>query len=136
MVRERELKNGYPTNLYLERELVDACLQRGFNISLICRRALAQALSMPLEEYKRIVKKDKWELAAETLKTAIPSRRYAEILSEIIQKTNFSRKKVVEWLSLQKGQDIINIENGMISYNSPHEIEVKNKDGKAEKQVE
>lgn len=128
MPKDLELKNGCIMTIYMERELKDLCLQRGFNISLICRRALAQALSMPLEEYKRIVKKDKWELAAETLKTAIPSRRYAEILSEIIQKTNFSRKKVVEWLSLQKGQDIINIENGMISYNSPHETDVKNKE--------
>lgn len=109
------------TTIYLEREIVDACLQHGFNISLICRRALTQALSMPLEEYKKIVKKDKWELAAESLKTAIPSRRYAEILSEIMQKTNFSRKKITEWLAIQKGQDIIIIENGMIRYNVPEE---------------
>lgn len=121
MPRERELKFGYHTTIYLERELVDTCLQRNFNISLICRRALTQALSMPLEEYKKIVKKDKWELAAETLKTAVPSRRYAEILSEIIQKTNFSRKKITEWLAIQKGQDIIMIENGMIRYNVPEE---------------
>ena len=120
MPRETELKNGCLLTIYMERELKDLCQSKKMNISLICRRALADALKLPEEKKKellKMVKKDKYELIDDIIKTAIyPGKRYAELLLESIKKTSMPRKKIVEYFQTLNGNGVINIKEGIIVY--------------------
>lgn len=118
MSRHSFLKTAVHVNIIMEKEIRDYFEKHNINLSEFVRYHTYVVVNgeIPMEEFKKVEKKNRYDIADEIIKTAVPSAKYAEIKTEIIKKTGFPQKRVMEYLVLQKGIGNIDVKDGLIIY--------------------